>query len=493
MFIDGFQISGVTSDSRKVKKNFVFVAIEGEKFDGNNFIQDAINRGAVLVYTEKAIIHNQAVIKQIPDARKKLTELCNAFYDYPGEKLKVIGVTGTNGKTTTTTLIYEILKNSGVPVGLIGTLNIRIKEKIIETSLTTPPPEDIFYYLSQMVQEGVKVVVMEVSSHGLKNERVHQINFDIAIHTNIEKDHLNFHKTFDDYVASKKKLFDQLAPGNIGIINIDDSNSLKLLENNQDIVVLTYGLNKRSSITASSINVDTGLFFNYSLQRGITTLSGIEIDPFEYPIQLNLLGGHNVYNALAAISCCLLLDISIEKIAKAIKVFKSLSRRMEVIYQGDYLVIDDYSHNPASYEAVFESVQGIQYRNLNVVCAIRGNRGIEINRDNAMVLRQWSYLLNINSLIITGSYDYTGINDRVDPMERDCFLAVLEEENISYLYEDKLERAIELIKQQLNKNDLVLLLGSQGMDRGKEIWLRDLENTEFSMEIEKSHFMDRYH
>lgn len=475
MIIDGVQINGVTSDSRKVREGFVFVAIKGDHSDGNNFIGEAIGAGAAVVYTEKDLSHEGAIVKRVDNARKKLSELCNEFYGYPAEKLKVIGVTGTNGKTTTTHLIYHILRQNGIPTGLIGTLNIKVNDKSYETSLTTPIAEEIYYYLHQMVKAGVKVVVMEVSSHGLKSERVHQIDFNVAVHTNIERDHLNYHKTFEDYVASKKKLFDQLTPGSMAIINIDDINSLKLLENNQQAVVLTYGLNKKSTVTASSIDSDMAIFFNYCLQRGITTLSGVEVDPFEYPIELRLIGGHNVYNALAAISCCLLMDLTIENIARAIREFTSLPRRMEIIYQGDYMVIDDFCHNPASYEAVLASVQGMQYKNLHIVNCIRGNRGIEINLDNAIVLKQWVTLLNVKTLVITASRDYTGIKDEVEPKERDHFLRVLDEENIPYYYEERLEAAIEMVKKQLRKNDLVLLLGSQGMDQAREIWLKDIK------------------
>ncbi|GAB6086819.1 Mur ligase family protein [Alkaliphilus crotonatoxidans] len=473
MIIDGVQVNGVTSDSRKVKPGFIFVAIKGDHSDGNNFIEEAIAAGASVIYTEGDLQDERVIIKKVKDARKKLSELCNEFYDFPAKKLKVIGVTGTNGKTTTTHLIHHILRENGITAGLIGTLDIKINDKSYETTLTTPIAEEVYYYMHKMVESGIKVVVMEASSHGLKSERVHQIDFDVAVHTNIEKDHLNYHKTFEDYVASKKKLFDQLSSGSYAVINIDDENSLKLLENNQRAVVLTYGLNKKSTITASSIDGDGAIFFNYCLQRGISTLSGVVIDPFEYPIELRLIGDHNVYNALAAISCCLLLDLDIEKIAKAIRGFKSLPRRMEIIYQDDYVVIDDFCHNPASYEAVFASVQGMQYNDLHIICCIRGNRGTEINMDNARVLKQWVTLLNVKSLVVTASKDCTQLKDEVDYREREGFLGVLSQENIPYHYEERLQNAIERVKPQLKKNDLVLLLGSQGMDKAAKIWLKD--------------------
>ncbi len=479
MIIDGLEITGVTSDSRRVKKGYAFVAIRGEKVDGNHYIDDAINNGAIVIFSELELqLVNVKCIKVI-DARKKLAELCNQFYQYPAEKLKVIGVTGTNGKTTTTNIIYEVLKAKGISVGLIGTLNIKIKDMVFKTNLTTPISEDIYRYLALMVEEQVEVVVMEVSSHGLKTDRVHQIKFDIAIHTNIEKDHLNFHKTFDNYVKSKKKLFDGLGKGKMAIINFDDANSLKLLEGNQHIMVLTYGLNKRCTITASSIDFNTNKSFIYCLQRGITTLTGLEIDPFEYPITINLIGGHNVYNALAAITSCLLLDVPINDIAKSIKNFKSLPRRMEIIYQEDFTVIDDFCHNPASYRAVLESIQGIQYKNLYIINGIRGNRGVEVNKENAQVLTQWAEILKVKELYITSSRDYVGINDDVSYLERDAFLEVLNKSELPYQYEERLEDAIVKTIMKLTKNDLVLLLGSQGMDRAKRIFLEKIDEQQW--------------
>ncbi|WP_051569198.1 Mur ligase family protein [Alkaliphilus transvaalensis] len=477
MKIEGIEIAGVTSDSRRVKNGYAFVAIKGQEVDGNNFVKDVIKNGAVVIFTEENLELEEVKVIQVEDARKKLAELCNEFYQYPSEKLKIVGVTGTNGKTTTSNLIYEVLRENGISAGLIGTLNIKVNDKVYETNLTTPIAEDIYRYLALMVEEKVEVVVMEVSSHGLKSQRVHKIKFDIAIHTNIEKDHLNYHKTFEDYLQSKKKLFSELDSGKMAIINFDDMSSLRLLEGNQHITVITYGLNKRCTITASSIDFDKNITFTYCMQRGATTLSGVEIDPFEFPIQLNLLGDHNVYNSLAAITCCLLLDVPITGIAKTLKKFKSLSRRMEIIYQGDFTVIDDFCHNPASYQAVLESVQRMQYRNLYIVNGIRGNRGIEVNRDNAEVLKQWAEILRVKELYITACKDYASRNDTVTEAERDIYLDIFKNSEISYQFEERLTEALTKMIKQLKYNDLVLLLGSQVMDKGKKLFLQMIRET----------------
>lgn len=471
MVVNGVKINGVTCDSRKVREGYAFVAIKGENEDGNFFIDEAIENGATIIYTEKDVTDKKVPVIKVNNARKTLAELCNAFYGYPSEKLKLVGVTGTNGKTTTTHLIYQMLRDYGIPAGLIGTLNIKINDKEYGTELTTPASEKIYHYLSMMVEENVKVAVMEVSSHGLKTNRVHGLQFDIAIHTNIDRDHLYFHKTFEDYVLSKKILFDSLSEGKIAIINSDDDNGLKLLGGNEDAIVITYGLNEKSTITASSINLDLATSFIYCLQRGITTLSGIEIEPFEYPFLLKLIGKHNIYNALAAITCGLLVDIPLPSISKTVRNFQNVPRRMDIIYNEDYMIIDDFSHNPASYEAVLQSIQNMQYHNLHIVNAIRGSRGEDINRENAEVLREWLEILNCKTIMLTSSKDYVGPLDQVKESEKDAYFEVFNRAGLYFEYEETLSQAIAKTIQRLESEDILLLLGAQGMDQGKQVCL----------------------
>jgi len=222
--------------------------------------------------------------------------------------------------------------------------------------------------------------------------------------------------------------------------------------------------------------------FNYCLQRGITTLSGVEIEVFEYPITSNLLGNHNIYNALSAISTCLLLDVPIEKIAKAIKSYPPVTRRMEIVYKDKYTVIDDYCHNPASYEAVFHTIQTLQYNNLYIVNGIRGNRGLDINRRNAEVLKQWYEILNVKKLIITDSVDCVDNLNRVSNEERQVYFEVLKDSLFLFKYEASLRNAIKEILKELKPNDILLLLGAQSMDKGKSIFL-DLINEKESINI----------
>lgn len=268
------------------------------------------------------------------------------------------------------------------------------------------------------------------------------------------------------------------------MINLDDEHSLKLLDQNNHIIVITYGLSAKATVTASSIDMDPNISFNYCLQRGLTTMTAAEIDAFEYPLHINLIGKHNIYNTLAAVTCGVLLDVPMESIVKALKGFVGVPRRMETIYKGEYTVIDDFSHNPASYETVFQSIQSMQYHNLYIVNAIRGNRGVEINYEIAEVLKNWYPILKIKDMLITSSVDYVGTLDKVRKEERDVFIQVLSRNNIPFHYNDSLKESITKAINMLEKGDILLLLGAQGMDQGAEICKRQIKNKNY---LEKAH------
>lgn len=213
------------------------------------------------------------------------------------------------------------------------------------------------------------------------------------------------------------------------------------------------------------------MVFTYCLQRGLTTLSGLEIEPFEYPITTNLIGKHNMYNLLSAITCCLLLDIPIEQISQSLKGSFKLFRRMEIIYNEKFLIIDDTCHNPSSYETVFNTVQNMQYKNIHVVNAIRGSRGVDINIENARVLANWANILEMKNLVITSSRECVSTKDKVLNSELDAFIDVFGKNNVVFQYYDKLYEAIEKTLSDIEEGDLLLLLGAQGMNTGSKIAL----------------------
>ncbi|RKD32443.1 Mur ligase family protein [Thermohalobacter berrensis] len=475
MEVDGVQITGITADSRKVKEGYAFVAIEGIKDDGNEYIDEAIKNGAKIIYTEKDIELKKVPVKKVPNSRIKLAELLNLFYDFPSEDMFLIGVTGTNGKTTTTHLIDWIFRKAGYKTGLIGTAGIKIKEEVVKSFMTTPEPETLFSTLANMKKEKVEVAILEVSSHALKLYRTYGLEFDVAIHTNIKMDHINFHKTLEDYIKTKKMLFDSLKRGRVAILNIDDKNAIKLVKDNDRVLTVTYGFDKKATLTASSLNMENGIKFNLCLQRGIINLNGIEIEPFEMSIFTKLIGKHNVYNILASAAVSLYFGISPDILKDSIKKFRGVSRRLERIHDKDFLIIDDYSHNPASYEAVFEAIQNLKYNKIIIVNAIRGNRGIQINKENAEVVASWLPILGRYELILSLSEDIVSEKDRVDELEKNEFKQILDRNNVKYKLYGKLEESIKKALSLTDNGDIVLLLGAQGMDKGREIIKNNLK------------------
>jgi len=469
MKIDGVNITGITSDSNKVQKGYAFVAIKGTRKDGNKYISEAIANGASIIYTEENIVIDNIPVIKVQNARRKLAEMLNQFYDYPSHKLFLVGITGTNGKTTTSYILEHILREAGFKTGIIGTLGIKFGENHISTNLTTPEPEVLFYQLNEMVKENVQVAIMEVSSHGLKLERVYGLDFDIAIHTNIGYDHMDFHKTKTDYIKSKKMLFDSLKKNGISIINLDDREGLKLIEGNTNTLVVTYGLNPKSSITASSLKLQDKTEFNLYIQRGLTAINGVEIEPMEIPISLKLIGRHNIYNSLAAISAALCFGVQPFDIAQSLSTFSGLDRRLSIIYDREYTIIDDFCHNPSGYEVIFETIQALDFNKLIIVNSIRGSRGVSINRNNAKVIGSWCSVIKNVILILTLSRDTTGKEDKVRDIEVLAYKNVLDSIGIKYVLYDKLEDSLREALKIAEKNDLILMLGAQGMNLGGEI------------------------
>lgn len=466
-------IKGITCDSRKVKPGFAFVAIRGEKEDGNVFIQEAVNNGAAVIYTDEQpseIPVNVPVIR-VGNARAALAKLLAKFYDFPSEKLNTIGVTGTNGKTTTSFMIESVFREAGYSTGLVGTVLTKVADKYYPHGLTTPDSECLQRYLAEMVERNVYAAVIEVSSHGLKYHRVASIRFNAAVHTNITPDHMDTHSGFTDYLNTKKRLFNMLPTGAAAIINTDDPYALELVRDNPNLLILTYGLGAKASITASSIGISTpGISYTCCLQRSFTNIMGNDVEPQEIPIRLGVPGKHNVYNSLAAVTVGLLYGIRPAVIQKALREFKGVWRRMQVIYGDGFVVIDDFSHNPGSYEAAFETVQTMNYNDLFIVNAIRGGRGEEINRVNASVISNWANLLGVKDVIVTASRDVVDEADRVTDNEKEIFLKELTKSDVKAYYHETLEQAVEQVINTVGKGDIVLFMGAQGMNKGQDLF-----------------------
>lgn len=352
------EIKGIAYDSRKVREGFLFVAIKGYMTDGHKYIESALRSGAAAVIGEEEINIDCTYIK-CKNSRTALSEASAAFFGHPEKKLKIIGVTGTNGKTTTTYLIKQILNMKGERCDLIGTNEIIIGESRRPSERTTPESLDLFEMLAQMA-DGGKYVVMEVSSHSLELDRVHGITFESAVLTNITQDHLDFHKTMENYAKAKAKLF--LNAKN-ACIN-EDSDYKDIILDKVTGNLITYSIEAPSDLRAENLHMsERGVIFDL-LHAGKKT-----------EMKLGIPGRFSVYNSLAAIAACKSIGISYEDISKGLVLAKPVKGRIEVVHTNTpYTVIIDYAHTPDGLENIISSVRGFAKNRIITVFGCGGNR-----------------------------------------------------------------------------------------------------------------------
>ncbi|KGX83757.1 UDP-N-acetylmuramoyl-L-alanyl-D-glutamate--2,6-diaminopimelate ligase [Pontibacillus marinus] len=365
--IENVQVNGIKMDSRAVQKNDLFICIEGFTVDGHDFVAQAEEKGASAIIAQKPIEASIPVIL-VNDSTKALAKLSNHFYGYPTNHLHLVGVTGTNGKTTTSYLIDSIFQEAQQTTGLIGTIQMKIGENTYPVKNTTPDSLFLQQNFSQMVDEGVDTAVMEVSSHALDLGRVHGCDFDIAVYTNLSQDHLDFHKDMDDYLRAKSLLFSQLGNGyhqkpKYAVINRDDEHSDFLIKSTAQEVI-TYGLDDRADIVAKNLSLTaSGTSFTLGTPKG------------DIYIESPLVGKFSVYNMLAAASTAWLSGISLETIKKSLEHTKGVRGRFEPVLAGqDFGVIVDYAHTPDSLENVLKTVKSFVENRIFVVVGCGGDR-----------------------------------------------------------------------------------------------------------------------
>lgn len=367
----GIVIEQIVYDSRKVGPNSLFICLRGNTVDGHSFVQDAIRRGAVAILAEEEVdVPESVVVIKAPDTRLAMQCIVPHFFDFPARKIRMIGVTGTNGKTTTTYLIRAILREAGYRVGLIGTIQTLIEDEALPVKNTTPDVLDLQELLYKMVDARMDYVVMEVSSHALALGRVAGSEFDVGVFTNITQDHLDFHITFENYIQAKSKLFemisqpDQTKSNKSAVINLDDAAASAMLSA-ANCPTLTYSMKaKQADIQASNIDVT---------RKGASfVISG----PFgTRQINLKITGIFNVYNALAAIGTALGESVPFEQIVRAIESAKSVPGRFEIVDAGQpFSVIVDYAHTPDGLENILKTVRQFAKRRVIVVFGCGGDR-----------------------------------------------------------------------------------------------------------------------
>ena len=359
---------GVTSDSRKISPGIIFVAHRGVSQDGHDFLKAADSAGAVALVGERAISEKlNAPYFQVPDGREALAELAAHFSGNPSHALLMVGVTGTSGKTTTTYMIEALLMAAGHRVGVIGTVNFRYPGKIIDSSHTTPGSVELQALLAEMKSAGCTAVVMEVSSHALKQKRVEHIAFDAVVFTNLSREHLDFHPDMEDYFAAKGRLFREVLDYSksvgkkpIAIINGDDEYGQRLAKNlNQNLAPLLYGLDRKNAISGENLKFDL---------QGIQGLVG------KTGLKIEMAGKFNAYNALAALAVAQGLGIDSKKIEAGFSQLIPPPGRLEKVDHPHITVFVDYAHKPDALEKVLKTLREIATRRLLTVFGCGGDR-----------------------------------------------------------------------------------------------------------------------
>lgn len=359
------EVDKIIYDSRKVEKDCLFFCIPGTVVDGHTFAEEAVLKGATILVIEKeVVVPSHVTIIKVENVRKAMAIMSAAYFDYPADKLKVIGVTGTKGKTTTTYMVKSILESAGHKVGLIGTIEAIIGEEKIPANNTTPESYILQEYFYKMLEAGCDIAVMEVSSQGLMMHRVAGFLFEFGIFTNIEPDHIgpNEHASFEEYMACKGMLFQQCKTG---IVNIDDKHAKDVIEGHT-CAIETFGFSEGADIRATNTRLVSEPGY-----LGVTYhVSGL----IDFEVEIDVPGKFSVYNSLTAIAICRHFHADIQTIQKALKVAKVKGRIEMIQVSNDFTLMIDYAHNAMSLESLLTTLKEYNPKRLVCLFGCGGNR-----------------------------------------------------------------------------------------------------------------------
>ena len=364
------QVENIAYDSRRVQRHTMFVALRGEKSDGHQFIGQAIDKGASVIVAEREQKDPRVTCLVVENTRTALADFSATFYGHPARKLKLAAVTGTNGKTTTTFLIKDICENAGLRCGLIGTVRYEIGERVLPAIRTTPESLDLQELLAQIGSAGCKAAAMEVSSHALAQDRTRGLEWDVAVFTNLTQDHLDFHRTMDNYFEAKAKLFTALATQKrkrkpFAIVNIDDRYGRRLLDKiDKRVAVVTYGMGTRADFRAS----------NYRAEFSGTSYQ-LDAHGKSYLVRLPLIGRFNVGNSVAALAAANALGINLRNAVLSLAKAPQVPGRLELVpARRQFQVFVDYAHTPDALGNVLKTLRELAPQRLIAVFGCGGDR-----------------------------------------------------------------------------------------------------------------------
>ena len=443
-------ISHLAVHSSFVQPHSIFFSIPGEHFDGNSFIETAISRGAEVIVTEKALPRLKNILQvQVPDVRKAMSQVAHTFYDAPDKKLRLVGVTGTSGKTTTTWLLRHIYKEAlKENSGLLGSLQYDLGQRILPASRTTPDAISLTSYLDEMVQNGEKNAILEVSSHAIEQKRISALTFDTVAFTNLSLEHLDYHKTMENYFQAKRQLFFNKNLKN-AVVNLDDPYGKRLIhEAPKNLNWVTVGIQETATIQAKDIRTDLrGTSFTLISPEG------------EYPVTTSLLGLFNVYNCLVALGICYAQGYDLKSIVPLLSKFPPVPGRLEEVPNDlGVKVFVDYAHKPEALCKVLYTLRALTDNRLYVVFGCGGDR----DRTKRPVMT------HIAETYADGAWA-TSDNPRTEDQEQifnDMRSGLTTEDKVVFI-KDRAEAICKAL-QSCNKGDCLVIAG-KGHEQYQEI------------------------
>lgn len=442
-------VKGICFDSRKVQPGFLFVAVKGTLSDGHQFIQKAIDLGASVIVCEKLpdTVKETLTYVTVKDSAAALGIIASNYFGNPSEKLKLVGVTGTNGKTTTVTLLYQLFSKMGKKVGLISTVENRIIDKVIPSTHTTPDPIQLNELLKKMVEEGCAYAFMEVSSHAVDQERIAGVKFAGALFTNITHDHLDYHKTFENYIKAKKKYFDELPSDAFALVNADDKRGMVMLQNTK-AKKYTFGLKKMVDFKGKIIT---------------NSIEGLELEVSNRNVWFKMIGDFNAYNLLGVFGAAVLLGENEDEVLTHLSSLNGAPGRFELVAPGSkFTAIVDYAHTPDALKNVLETIAQFRTGTEQVITVV----GCGGNRDKTKRPLMASIACKLSDKVVL-----TSDNPRdEDPLEiiKEMQTGILPTEARKTLVIADREEAIKTACMMAKPKDIVLIAG-KGHETYQEI------------------------
>ena len=442
-------VLGISFDSRKVSNNFVFVAVRGVNSDGHDFIETAIINGATSVVCEEMPVNTSTNICyiRVKNTSRALGIISSNFFDNPSSKLKIIGVTGTNGKTTIVTLLHSLFMYLGYPSGMLSTIVNKIENTEVAATHTTPDPVSINRLLNEMVIAGCEFAFMEVSSHAIVQNRIAGLNFSGGIFTNITHDHLDYHKTFKEYIKAKKKFFDELTDHAFAIVNSDDRNAQVMVQNTK-AAIYTYGLKNMADFKGVILENE---------------LEGVKIKINNHELFSLLIGEFNAYNLLAVYGTSVLLGLDEDEVLIALSTLKGADGRFEILRAKNGVTgIIDYAHTPDALKNVLQTIQKLRKGNEQIITVVGagGDRDKKKRPLMASVAAKYSDRLILTSDNPRSENPENILKDMMDGLD------VVEKKSALVISNRK--EAIKAAWQFASTNDIILIAG-KGHEKYQEI------------------------